>query len=100
MAESMDYPEGEKKYDKKISWVNIDMADNGYVVSWSEKEIKPPGCNDHCDYIDHKKLFSEKEDGAAWDHFKNLKMMEMHYKYDKKMNSGGMGEVAKAPMSY
>lgn len=76
MAHSMADPESEEK-DKKISWVNIDAADNGYIVRWDEQEEKPKGSMDHCHSKNHTRLFSEGEDDLAWEHFKMLKMKEL-----------------------
>lgn len=59
-------------------WVNIDMADNGFIVRWDEKMKKPGGGDmDHCDHVSKTHLFKMEEDNEAFDFFIRLKKMEM-----------------------
>jgi len=52
----------------------IEKADNGYVVEWREKEKKPKGSMEKCDYIKRQMLFSMEEKEKAWEKYKELKM--------------------------
>ena len=63
--------------DVEVNWCNIDMADNGYIVSWDEKIKKPEGSMDHCGYKSKKKLFSNEEEDQAWETFKHYKKLSM-----------------------
>lgn len=60
-----------------VSWVEIEQADNGFIVEWSAK-IKRPGASelDHCERKRHKKLFPMEKEAEAWEKFKALKKAE------------------------
>lgn len=73
--ESVKYPNSSNHTD--IRWVGIDLADNGFVVNWDEREKKEEGCMDHCDSVSHSKVFGQEEKDAAFDHFIMLKKKEM-----------------------
>jgi len=77
---SVGFPSGGDYSGRKINWSGIKMADNGWIVNWSEQE-KGLRDSDHCDYISHDKLFTLDEEQQAWDMYKELKIAEM--KYDK-----------------
>jgi hypothetical protein len=62
----------------QVRWVNIDVADNGFIVKWDEKMKKPGGGEmDHCDCISKTHLFKSEEKDEAFDFFVKLKKMEM-----------------------
>ena len=82
------YPMNEDYKGMRVRWVGIDMANNGYIVSYTMKQDKPKGSMDHCDWgSEHKELFGESEEDKAWMYYKKYKMMEMHYDYKKKGNA-------------
>jgi hypothetical protein len=60
-----------------INYASIEMADNGYVVCWSEKQT-PKSPMDHCEYVDHKQVFTEKQEDKAWDFYKEKKMASLY----------------------
>ncbi|MHA1166313.1 MAG: hypothetical protein ACTSRU_00715 [Candidatus Hodarchaeales archaeon] len=68
MAEHSDY----------IGHVNIDPAENGWIVKWLEKgESTTESFYDHCEHVQKKKVFTSKETDKAFDHFKKLKLQEL-----------------------
>lgn len=71
---------------KNVRWVDIDMADNGFIVEWNEKEKKPSESSDHCDYIRHKKLFPMDKKDDAFMYFVELKKAELGRKHEENMN--------------
>jgi hypothetical protein len=59
-------------------WVNIDVADNGFIVKWDEKTKKRGGGEmDHCNSISKTHIFKVEEKDEAFDFFVRLKKMEM-----------------------
>jgi hypothetical protein len=83
--ESKAYPQAANVEMRCINWVRIEKADNGYIVKWDEKEHKPAGSMEHCDYVEHKKLFGAEEGDAAWAKFRELK--EAEWAHDAAMKS-------------
>ena len=83
--ESASYPKEEAMEASvpAINWVRIDQADNGFTVSWDEKEQKDT--MEHCEYISHTELFSMEEADKAWAKFRSLK--EKEWAYEKKMRA-------------
>jgi hypothetical protein len=57
----------------KINYVDIEMAENGFVVCWSEK-TESSNSFEHCGYVDKKKLFPMDDEGDAWNFYKDKKM--------------------------
>lgn len=60
----------------KVNWVNIDMANNGYIVRYSIKESKP-GSMEHCEWIEKSFVFSMEQEDEAFDLFKKMKLKSM-----------------------
>ena len=60
----------------KVTWVNIDMANNGYVVRYSIKESKP-GSMEHCEWLSKSFVFSMEQEDEAFDLFKKMKLKSM-----------------------
>lgn len=59
--------------------VNIEAAENGFVVKWYEKENAPQDGSFHV-HIEEKrkqKVFTSKETDKAFDFFKKLKLQEL-----------------------
>lgn len=79
-SESMAQELKEIKTGESINHCSIDTADNGYIVEWSEKEEKPEGSMEHCNYTNHKKIFTSKQEDEAWELYKKLKMSNMKYR--------------------
>lgn len=77
MAEEYALPETEKD----IRWANIKMAENGFIVSYTE--IMKPLSNkmyDHCEHIERDLLFPAEKEDEAWDTYKKFKMIELKQK--------------------
>jgi len=67
-----------------ISWANIDVAENGYIVNWSEKSKEPSkGYYDDCSHTSRNMIFGEEEGDEAFDLLKKLKMSELERKRKK-----------------
>jgi len=60
-----------------IGCVNIDSAENGWIVRWEEKHSNPVGFYDHCEHSQKKQVFTSKETDKAFDYFKKLKLQEL-----------------------
>jgi len=68
----------------KIGYVNIDMADNGWIVSFDVEGNKKSKF-DNCSYQSCKHVFDEDELDEAFEFFKILKIKISQQKYgDKK----------------
>ena len=66
----------------KIGRCEIEKADNGWIVEYSEKEHKPKGSTEHADYITTRKVFGveEVEEKAAWDLYVSKKKAKLNQK--------------------
>ncbi len=64
----------------KISWVEISKADNGFTVSWNEREKKPKGSMEHCESTRHSLVFGLEEEDKAWETFVKYKKSELNNK--------------------
>lgn len=84
---SEDYPEVEEMTKNKVSYVKIEKASNGYIVSWDEMDEGKKNSMEHMGSTSKKKLFSMKEDEMAWKYFVMYKKSEVEYDYDQKMNT-------------
>jgi hypothetical protein len=72
-----------KEETPKVNWVDIDVADNGYIVSYSVKEKKLGASpTDHVDYQNKKMLF--EDEGEAFDFFVKMKKAEMKCRHDER----------------
>jgi hypothetical protein len=60
----------------KVNWVEIEMANNGYVVRYSVKESKP-GSMEHCEWLSKSFVFSTEQEDEAFDLFKKMKLKSM-----------------------
>lgn len=85
-TESTAYPMDDEYTGMDVTSCSIQMAKNGYIVSYSYREKSEGGGNsmEHRDYKHEKEIFGKKEDEKAWAKFKEYKMMEMHRDYKNK----------------
>ena len=77
VAEAMEYDQPE------VVWIEIEKADNGFVVEYSEKEKRKEGCMEHCDHIRRSQVFTSDEEDKAWEMFIDLKKREFKNKAKK-----------------
>lgn len=62
----------------KVKWVNIDVAENGFMVNWEEQSKRPGGGEyDHMSCTPRRHVFTEEMEDEAFDLFVKLKKMEM-----------------------
>lgn len=67
----------EKEVSGKVGYVNIDMADNGWVVSYDISYPSKKGDPYSCTCQSHKKIFEAADEDEAWEFFKKLKIKSM-----------------------
>lgn len=71
----------------RVGHVDIEKADNGWVVEYSVKEkSSKPNSMDHMEYKKNRKIFSTEEEDKAWELYveykkKRLNQKEMGYGY-------------------
>ena len=82
MTELIEMKESEENEVGKVDYVGIDIADNGWIVRWDQKEKKEKGCMDHCYGKSHTKIFgnSDEDTETAFEFFKTLKIKELNNK--------------------
>ena len=65
---------GKEKESSEVCWVGIDKADNGYIVSYSQKEKKSGGGKyDHVEHSEKKLLYNMDQEDEAFAMFVKLK---------------------------
>lgn len=69
----------------KVKWVNIDVAENGYMVNW-EEQAKREGAGEyeHMNCTPRRHVFTEDMEDEAFDLFVKLKKLEMGLTYKEK----------------
>lgn len=68
----------------KVCWVNIDKADNGYIVRYSTREPKiGAGKYDHVESTEKTMLFNKEQQDEAFELFVKMKKKELD-NYDSK----------------
>ena len=62
----------------KVKWVNIDVAENGFMVNWEEQSKRAGGGEyDHMNCTPRKHVFPAEKEDEAFDLFVKLKKLEM-----------------------
>jgi hypothetical protein len=75
--------EAMENHQPEVCWIEIEKAENGFVVEYSEKEKKEHGDMTHCDYIKKTHVFNSEEEDKAWEMFIDLKKREFKSKSKK-----------------
>lgn len=67
----------EKEEMKGVHWVEIEQADNGFIVEWScRASSKGGGELEHVGSTRKKKLYPMEKEDEAWNKFRELKKAE------------------------
>jgi len=81
MSDSEKYP---TMTANKVSYVDIERASNGYIVSWGEKGSSNKSSMDHMGYTSKKKIFSIEEKEEAFENFLMYKKKAVECKHENK----------------
>jgi len=75
----------EVKIGDDVRWSDIDIADNGWVVNWSEygKREKFQSQFDECSHVSRKHLFDMHEVDEAFELLKIIKKKELEGKRNR-----------------
>lgn len=62
----------------KVTYCNIEMANNGFVVRFDVRDKKPGmGDMEHCSSTTKTFVFEQDQEDEAWEYYKKMKMLEI-----------------------